>query len=101
MATTKTNPQLTDKIAEVYEELKRTSLWKHEVPEWVNQYKTVPCTEVEFSEWMQFVFLPNKLHGNKMKATGNIAPQAMQFYGKELDKSKLLQLLVELDSLSY
>lgn len=97
---TKTSPQLAEKIAEVYEELKRTSLWKADVPEWVHQYQRVPETEVEFSEWLQFVFLPNKVQGNNTVTASGIAPQAMRFYAKEISKGKLLQLLVELDSMT-
>lgn len=96
----KTSPQLTEKVAEVYEELRRTSLWKAEVPEWVQQYKNIPCTQVEFSEWLQFVFLPNKVQGNRTIISGGIAPQAMRFYSTEVSKGRLLQLLVELDSIT-
>ena len=97
--TAKTSPQLTEKVAEVYEELKRTSLWKTDVPEWVNQYQNQAATNMAFSEWLQFVFLPNKMQGNK-KLAGNIAPQAVQHFGREIGKSRLLQLLVELDSIT-
>jgi uncharacterized protein YqcC (DUF446 family) len=96
----KTSPQLTEKIAEVYEELKRTSLWQNEVPEWVHHYQKEPQTQVEFSEWLQFVFLPNKVQGNKLIDFGNIAPQAVKFFGNDIQRGRLLQLLVELDSLS-
>ena len=98
--TTKTSPQLAEKIAEVYEELRRTSLWKADVPEWVHQYKKIPDTQVEFSDWLQFIFLPNKVQGNGTVIAAGIAPQAMRFYGIEVSKGKLLQLLVELDSLT-
>lgn len=97
--TTKTS-SLIEKIAEVYEELKQTSLWKTNVPEWVHHYQKEPQTQVEFSEWLQFVFLPNKVQGNKPGDVENIAPQAVKFFGDDVKKGKLLQLLVELDSLS-
>lgn len=97
---TRTSPQLTEKIAEVYAELKRTALWKTDVPEWVHHYQRVPETQVEFSEWLQFVFLPNKEHGNNTIIATGIAPQAVRFYGREISKGKLLQLLVELDSMT-
>jgi len=97
---TDTSNKLTEKIAEVYAELKKTALWKAEAPDWVYHYQKVPATEVEFSDWLQFVFLPNKVKGNKMPLFESIAPQAVRFFGKELSKGKLLQLLVELDSLT-
>lgn len=97
---TKTPSQLAEKIAEVYDELKKTSLWKPDMPEWVQHYKEMPQTQVEFSEWLQFVFLPNKIQGDRLMGSGNIAPQAMRFFDKEINKGKLLQLLVELDSLT-
>ena len=100
----KASPQLKEKIAEVYEELKRTSLWKAEVPEWVHHYQKEPQTQVEFSQWLQFVYLPNLFQeAGTYRITANeqtIAPQAIKFFGEDVKKGKLLQLLIELDSLS-
>lgn len=96
---TKPSRELTQKIEEVCEELKRTALWKSDVPEWVWRYREMPESKVEFGEWLQFVFLPNKLKGNRDFFPGSIAPQAVRFFGSDVHKGRLLQLLVELDSL--
>ena len=97
---TGTSNQLTEKISEVYAELKRTSLWKAKAPDWVNQYQKIPATEFEFCDWLQFVFLPNKAKGNMATCFESIAPQAARFFTKEVNKGNLLQLLIELDSLT-
>lgn len=96
---TGTSEQLTEKISEVYAELKRTSLWKAEPPQWVYHYQKITGNEVEFSDWLQFIFLPNKLKVARINHFESIAPQAVRFFSKEVSKGKLLQLLIELDSL--
>jgi len=97
---TKTSVQVTDKVNEVCEELKRTSLWRIDIPDWVYEYQKLPETGFAFGEWLQFVFLPNKLQGKKNRQSESIVPQAMKFFGNEVSKGRLLQLLVELDSLT-
>jgi uncharacterized protein YqcC (DUF446 family) len=85
---------ITEKINEVIEEMKKTGVWENETPPWVK----------EFSEWLQFVYLPNRMQ----EAASNrwviekkyIVPQAVKFFGNDVKKGKLLQLLIELDSLS-
>src|ERR1700750_2123165 len=91
------------KIDEVIEELKHYHLWKVQTPLWVTDFsnKTI-LSEEDFAGWLQFVFLPNLLQ-QKAKANGvsnGVAVQAMKFFGEDVRKGKLLQLLVELDSLS-
>lgn len=92
----------TEKIREITNELKQAGLWKEEIPSWVIAYEKKVQDEQGFLEWLQFIYLPNKLQRN---TTGNhssqqlIAPQARVFLGQDLAKGKLLRLLVELDSL--
>ena len=56
-----------------------------------------------FAGWLQFIYLPNIMQPenrrNMTTAENYIVPQAMQFFGADMQKGKLLQLLVELDSL--
>lgn len=89
------------KIEEVKTEMKATGLWKKQVPAWVNEYaERSIATEEDFAGWLQFVYLPNTLQ-NEGYPQGKkfIVPQAMKFFGEDVKKGKLLQLLVELDSL--
>jgi len=89
------------KVRELSDALKAEGLWKPQEPDWVNSYrKGDEICEADFFEWLQFVFLPNKVLGNKTAANDGVAPQAMRFFGSEVNKGKLLQLLVELDSLT-
>jgi len=61
------------KTAELEEELRNMGLWQKEIPEWV---KSIPVT------------------GEKL-----IVPHAIKYFGEDVKKGKLLQLLIELDSL--
>ena len=92
------------KIEEVKVEMRKTSGWKDEIPEWVKHFeKRTISTGEDFSEWLQFIYLPNR----KLQACGKrdstekdyIAPQAIKFFGEDIRKGKLLRLLIELDSL--
>ncbi len=94
---------ITDKVAELKTEMKRIGLWKKQVPYWVNEFtKGNIKTEQDFAEWLQFVYLPNMMqleNRSSMGAEKYIVPQAIQFFGTDVQKGKLLQLLIELDSL--
>lgn len=76
------------------------SLWKQDMPAWVHTYNKCPETGIEFTDWLQFVFLPNKLQRKNNVRFDSIAPQAVRFCEKDINRGKLLQLLVELDSLT-
>jgi len=95
---------ITDKVTAIKNEMKETGLWKKQLPAWVNEYCGQSITtEQNFAEWLQFIYLPNILQPENRGSTGNtenyIVPQAMKFFGEDMRKGKLLQLLVELDSL--
>ncbi len=96
---------IAEKIYRVGEEMKSTGLWKKHLPVWVSEYeKRNIATEQDFSEWLQFVYLPNLLQQAGSNTTivnkKNIVPQAIKFFREDVRKGKLLQLLIELDSLS-
>ncbi len=85
--------------------MKSIGLWKKQTPVWVSNYQTTMiATEHDFNEWLQFVYLPNLLQQAGSNRTyiekRNVVPQAMDFFGEDVKKGKLLQLLIELDSLS-
>ena len=93
-----------EKIADILEEMKHSGLYKREFPTWVNEYEKVNIvTEHDFSEWLQFVYLPNLLQqagqSTRISQKKNIVPQVLEYYGDNVQKGKLLQLLIELDSL--
>jgi uncharacterized protein YqcC (DUF446 family) len=94
---------ITDKVAELKTEMKRIGLWKKHVPYWVNEFAQSNIkTEQDFAEWLQFVYLPNMMQVENRSSMGTekyIVPQAIQFFGVDVQKGELLQLLIELDSL--
>lgn len=96
--------ELKDKINEVREELKRNGLWKKNLPVWVTDYEQREInTHEDFTEWLQFIYLPNRLEQTETKdqlPESFVALQAKKYFSEDVRKGKLLQLLIELDSLS-
>ncbi|HRE39220.1 MAG TPA: YqcC family protein [Chitinophagaceae bacterium] len=95
---------IAQKIDEIKDEMRKAGTWKKEMPEWVKDFeKRQIDNSDDFSEWLQFVYLPNLLHTSRSVITTDerkfIAPQAIRYFGDDLKKGKLLQLLIELDSL--
>ncbi len=97
------SPPVCEKIKGIIYELNRLNLWKKQMPQWVTDFTRVKIiNEEDFSDWLQFVYLPNLMQvENRSNITGDtlIVPQAMKFFGNDLRKGKLLQLLIELDAL--
>jgi uncharacterized protein YqcC (DUF446 family) len=94
-----------EKIKQIIREMKASGLWIKNSPDWVTDYeKKQISNRQDFSEWLQFVFLPNCLleaRNNKaMQNRTQIVLQAKRFLADDIKKGKLLQLLIELDALS-
>jgi len=54
----------------------------------------------DFASWLQFIFLPNMQNHNRKKEQKElVAPQAVKYFGEDVKRGRLLQLLIELDSL--
>jgi uncharacterized protein YqcC (DUF446 family) len=95
---------LKDKIKQIREELKQHGLLKKYMPGWVMDYDKHDINDhQEFADWLQFVYLPNILEESEDPQTNfqksYVALQANKFFSKDVGKGKLLQLLIELDSL--
>jgi uncharacterized protein YqcC (DUF446 family) len=91
-----------EKINEIIHEMQQHRLWKNQTPGWVTDFSNKEIiSEEDFSGWLQFVFLPNlQQHSRMNEGKKMVAPQAVKFFGEDVRKGKLLQLLIELDSLS-
>jgi len=91
------------KISELEQELKTTGLWKNRMPGWVHGYdEDNQIARNNFAEWLQFVFVPNHQQKNRsipLEQKKLIVPQAIKHFGNDLNKGKLLQILIEIDSL--
>jgi uncharacterized protein YqcC (DUF446 family) len=92
-----------DKTNELEEELKNTGLWKKNTPAWVEGFDaSFSITHADFAEWLQFVFVPNHLQQNKnisIEEKNFLVPHALKFFGDDVKKGRLLQILIEIDSL--
>jgi len=95
---------IVDKIMELETEMKTTGLWQKETPAWVNHFEEKILTQgKDFAQWLQFVFIPN--HAQKIQSLSvindkkMIVPPAIKFFGNDVHKGKLLQILIEIDSL--
>ncbi len=54
------NGLLEQKIVELTEELRSAGRWKKSPPDWIYEFESFKLTPVDFFEWLQFVYLPNK-----------------------------------------
>jgi uncharacterized protein YqcC (DUF446 family) len=94
---------ITLKTAELEAELKITGLWQTQLPLWVIRYEEKHgINSTDFAQWLQFIFIPNHLKKiNSLPATEKklLVPQAFKYFGSDVGKGKLLQILVEIDSL--
>jgi uncharacterized protein YqcC (DUF446 family) len=88
------------KIKEIITELKSTGLWEKQVPGWVMNYEEkMIASEQDFLQWLQFIYLPNYRTASSQDNKRLIVPQAVRFFGEDVKKGKLLQLLIELDAI--
>ena len=95
---------IVDKIKELEQEMKHTGLWQKNSPGWVNYFEEkIFTTDKDFAQWLQYVFIPN--HAQKIQTLyvveekKMIVPPAIKFFGDDVRKGKLLQILIEIDSL--
>lgn len=93
-----------EKVRQIISEMKSQNIWKKEPPEWVTDYEEKRISiEQDFAGWLQFVFLPNCLQGIRTRQVSNnrnyIVLQVKRFLSNDMQKGKLLQLLIELDAL--
>lgn len=87
-------------ILKLKAEMKQRGLWQQTVPDWVNCFEEHHPFQSNFAQWLQFIFIPNRLNGDMPAETGMnllLVPQAMKFLGDELQKGKLLEILIEIE----
>lgn len=91
------------KINELEQELKNAGLWQKQMPSWVHGYDDEHMlAKNDFAQWLQFVFVPNHLQKNMPVPAEHkklIVPQAIRHFAEDVNKGKLLQVLIEIDSL--
>ncbi|HEV7781194.1 MAG TPA: YqcC family protein [Chitinophagaceae bacterium] len=91
------------KITELEEELKSHGFWQVAMPPWVYGYDDISIqNKTDFAQWLQFVFIPNHTYEKKIIAAPEknlLVPHAVKFFGNDLQKGKLIQILIEIDEL--
>lgn len=90
---------LLNKLDEIETEMRSQGLWKKAAPAWVDAYSEDHFqSKYDFSDWMQFIFLPNcrQLKKSNCKL---LIPQVKHHAASWINHEKMLQLLVELDAL--
>lgn len=90
------------KVEDLITELKLHSLWKAQTPSWVHHYaERCEVSEVDFFEWLQFVYIPNKLNPDAREVTPRVLvmPQARPFVTQSKEYAPIIRLMVELDGL--
>ena len=95
---------IVNKIMELQTEMKLTGLWQKEPPAWVNYFEENIFTQgKDFAQWLQYVFIPNHLQKENFAGVATekkfIIPAAIKFFGNDMQKGKLLQILIEIDSM--
>jgi uncharacterized protein YqcC (DUF446 family) len=88
------------KVEDLIAELKLHGLWKTEAPCWVHSYaQRCSLGDVDFFEWLQFMYIPNKLYRDAREARPRVLvmPQARPFVTQPKEYAAVIRLMVELD----
>ncbi|MEO8116113.1 MAG: YqcC family protein [Bacteroidota bacterium] len=83
-------------------EMERAGLWQKSTPAWVNDFDELHLFQTDFAQWLQFVFVPNQLQKNRQNTRmphALLVPRALKYFGTDLHKGKLLQILIEIDGM--
>jgi hypothetical protein len=89
--------QLQMQINLIEQAMKDAGVWSFEVPAWVQTYTGGPVPDIW--HWLQFIHLPMRMQGHLHKP-GYLAPQLISYMNGNQAHQKILQLVIELDSLS-
>lgn len=90
------------KVEELAAALKNAGWWMNEEPAWVRDYQSeTEKPDVDFFEWLQFVYLPNRLMNRAKEGSRNqlITMQVKKYATDALLDQRIVRLLVELDAL--
>ena len=77
--------------------MREAGVWSHEIPEWVIQYDQETFPDVW--QWLQFIYLPMRLQHEVYKPH-YLAPVVSPYIQSEPQKIYILQLVIELDSIT-
>lgn len=84
-------------IDQICEAMKKAGVWSNETPEWFMHYQEGPM--VNIWQWLQFIHLPMRMNGTLQKPQ-YLAPRLSAFMQKDPLHRHILQLVIELDSIT-
>ena len=81
----------------IKEAMQQAGVWSNETPDWIKYYKEGPI--VNIWQWLQFIHLPLRTSGI-IEQPHYLAPQLRNYMDADLLHKKILQLVIELDSIT-
>jgi hypothetical protein len=92
------NPiELQEQIERIKQSMIRAGVWSSEIPTWLDQYKLGEIPDIW--QWLQYIYLPMRLNGKWYKPH-YIAPVLGPYMNTTPELRNILQLVIELDSIS-
>jgi uncharacterized protein YqcC (DUF446 family) len=84
-------------INQIQKAMKQSGVWTEQAPSWVKNYSNDQIPDIW--QWLQYIYLPMRLNGT-ISEPHYIAPIVSPFLKSEIKYREILQLVIELDSLS-
>lgn len=81
----------------IEETMKKVGVWSTEIPGWIKNYQEHHIIDVW--QWLQYIYLPMRRNGT-ISQPHYIAPILSPFLNTEPEYREILQLVIELDSIS-
>lgn len=89
--------ELKDQIDRIKQAMMQAGVWSTEIPSWLDQYQLDQIPDIW--QWLQYIYLPMRLNGQWFKPH-YIAPVIGPYLNTTPELQRILQLVIELDSLS-
>ena len=81
----------------IKEAMQQAGVWSNETPDWIRNYNEGPI--VNIWQWLQFIHLPLRSSG-VIHQPHYLAPQLRSYMNADPLQRKILQLVIELDSIT-
>jgi len=88
---------LAHQIRLIQEAMKEAGVWSNQAPIWIHHYSTEEIPNIW--EWLQYIYLPMRLNGTVTKPH-YVAPILSPYMKSDPQLNNILQLVIELDSIS-
>ncbi len=86
-----------EQIKQIETAMQKAEVWSKEVPSWIKNYQLDQIPDIW--QWLQFIYLPLRLQGT-ISEPHYIAPILSPYLNDEKKYRHILQLVIELDSIS-